>query len=175
MSENIIKPFAPVCDGSSYEAVKVAFRSKLIGENPKLAELTGLVKTIKQGEEPKEENKRRRRYPKDKEALAVLKEARRRKGEDAYDGDSNERIIELMVNEGGNAAPRILYGKLNGKAKGQGREKKTPNDREDAVELWGKYLSEYIKWHPLKVKVDRRAEPSAVKPSAVSNRRAVWL
>ncbi len=114
---------------------------------------------------PKMESKARKRYPKDKEALAVLKEARRRKGEDSYNGDSKESIIELMINEGGNATARILHGKLNGKAKGQGREKKTAKDREEAVKLWGKYLSQYLKWHPLKKKAEEEdAEPSAVRP-----------
>ena len=43
--------------------------------------------------------KERKRYPHDKEALATLADAARRKGEKAYSGDTNEAIITRMIKE----------------------------------------------------------------------------
>ena len=42
------------------------------------------------------------------------------------------------------------YGKLKGKASGQGRERSTPPDAKKTAETWGKYLSAYLKDHPPK-------------------------
>lgn len=88
----------------------------------------------------------RKRYPKDREALEVLQEARRRKNTKSYSGDSNAAIIKHMINEWQSKwLARILHGKLKGKANGQGREHKKPLDVNKAAETWGKYLSAYLR------------------------------
>ncbi len=93
--------------------------------------------------------KPRRRYPQDKEAVAVLAEGARRKKTEAYHGDSNEDIIKRMIEEPQSRwKNRILYGKLTGKAKGQVRERTQPLDIDGAASNWGKYLSAYMKEHP---------------------------
>ena len=93
----------------------------------------------------KPKNKERTRYPKDREAKAVLKEAARRKGCKSYSGDGNAAIIKYMINEPQSKwKARILYGKLKGKASGQGREHSIPIDAEKAAKKWGGYLSAYM-------------------------------
>ena len=91
----------------------------------------------------------RTRYPKDEEAMKLLAEAAKRKGRKAYQGDSNEAIIKRMIEEPqSNWAPRVLHGKLKGKASGQVREKSKPKDKDKAVTNWGKYLSAYLLQNP---------------------------
>ena len=96
----------------------------------------------------------RTRYPKDGEALTVLQEAKRRKGIKSYSGDKNADIIKCMIQEPQSKwATRILYGKLKGKAGGKVREHPTPINTDKAAANWGKYLSAYLKDHPLKQRI----------------------
>lgn len=93
----------------------------------------------------------RRRYPTDTEALALLKEAARRKRTPVHKDDSNETIIRTMVEEPQSKwKGRIVYGKKSGKADGGAFEsgKSRPFDKE--IKNWGKYLSAYILSHPTK-------------------------
>ncbi len=95
--------------------------------------------------QPEQKKKRSPRYPKDKEALKVLEEAKRRYESDAYENYSLAEVISKMVNEDTNYTARILHGKLKGKD--GGREQVKSQDREKAIETWGKYLSAYIVAH----------------------------
>ena len=96
----------------------------------------------------KKTNRARTRYPKDSEALNVLREGMRRAGTKAYSGDSHKAIMLKMITEPQSKwAARMLYGKLKGKASGQGREHTRPLDILKAADNWGKYLSAYIKDH----------------------------
>ena len=116
----------------------------------------------------------RRRYPKDKEAWDILVEARRRKGEELYYRDDNASIIRLMMDESRKVETRILYGPLNGKAKGQGRKQINPKDedgaKDKAIKLWGSYLSEFITWHPMDEKGEGAVEPFALRPPRMGPR-----
>jgi len=109
------------------------------------------TQTIQSKSKAKQE---RTRYPKDGEALTVLQEAKRRKGIKSYSGDKNADIIKCMIQEPQSKwATRILYGKLKGKAGGKVREHPTPINTDKAAANWGKYLSAYLKDHPLKQRI----------------------
>lgn len=97
---------------------------------------------------PQNALKTRKRYPQDKEALDLLKEAARRKGTETYAGCSSQEVIRQMMDEHTNWEARILHGKLHGK-KG-GREQVKAKDRVRTIDTWGKYLSAYILDHPSK-------------------------
>lgn len=103
------------------------------------------------GATPATPKRKRTRYPKDQEALEVLKDAKRRKNSPAYDGDSNAAIITHMIQEAQSKwKARILHGKLGGKASDKGREHTKPLDTKKAANNWGKYLSAYLKDPPRK-------------------------
>lgn len=96
----------------------------------------------------------RTRYPTDSEALGVLQEAKRRKSTKSYSDCSNADIIKCMITEPQSKwARRILHGKLKRKAGGKMLEYPTPINAEKAAANWGKYLSAYLKDHPLKQRI----------------------
>lgn len=100
---------------------------------------------------PKRKRIKHIRYPQDNEARKALEEAARRKRCKSYSGDSNADIIKHMIEEPESKwAARILYGKLKGKANGQGRKQTKPLDKDKAAKTWGKHLSAYLKDRPPK-------------------------
>lgn len=87
--------------------------------------------------------KQRRRYPKDAEAMAILREGLRRKGEAKYRNMSDREIMAGLTGD-----PYYYKRMTKGKRVGEHWEREAnPISRDRAAVQWGKYLSEYGKAH----------------------------